>query len=271
MMAGSEPRGGCPDSEEFVATGRTRPPKFGGRAREIVPGNVGDICRASDGPDRTLEVLRQLAGSLNALYKATVLYRLLLGQQLVIIQANEYWRKIERRDYRNDPLGTPLWISERDRTYVSWYNFIEEGFEHITGLTRQTAYSAIKLAMSPGLAALPAEDLRKFKRLANALELVAAERRGIKITPELLAQAQEMTIENFRRTARFLGSTGTAPKKVFVLPEIVKFLKPLAVSNPKIVDSFWAAIRQALDSAGHSEDPLKALQEVTERIKGVKA
>ena len=36
---------------------------------------------------------------------------------------------MERRDYRTDPEGKPLWLRASDRIYRSWYSFIEEGFE----------------------------------------------------------------------------------------------------------------------------------------------
>jgi len=148
-------------------------------------------------PLRAMETLRWLAGSIRALNRATLFYRILMGRHLIAIQKHELWRLIERRDYRQDPNGKPIWVSSTARMYASWYQFIEEGFEHNTGLHRQTAYSAIKLAQSSTLSALSFEELLNFKRLANALELVTAEREGVNITPELIVQAQEMPIKHF--------------------------------------------------------------------------
>src|SRR5215831_17456284 len=142
-----------------------------------------DLDKCTLDPLRATETLRWLAGSIRALNRATLFYRILMGRHLIVIQKNELWRLIERRDYRQDLNGKPIWLSSGARTYASWYHFIEEGFEHITGLHRQTAYSAIKLAQSGTL----------------SLELVAAERKGMSITPELIVQAQEMPIKYFRR------------------------------------------------------------------------
>jgi hypothetical protein len=215
-------------------------------------------------PDRALTILRQLAVSLAVLQKATVFYRLLLGRQLMEIQAHEYWRRFERRDYRTDPDGRPVWLSEKDRTYSSWYNFIEEGFERITGLNRQTAYAAMKLATSPILAALPVKDLHNFKRLANALELVATERRGVRITPELIAQAQEMTIESFRKVTHSSGYARNLP--TMVAPRrLLNVLKTVAASDASIVNGFWDAVQSALTTG--IRGPADTLQELTQIIR----
>src|SRR5215469_2326652 len=107
---------------------------------------IDDVCAD---PEVATAALRQLASQFRQLQRATVFYRLLLGRQLIAIKKKQLWQKMERRDYRNDPSGIPLWDkNEKNRFHASWYNFIEEGFEYITGLHRETAYSAIKLAES---------------------------------------------------------------------------------------------------------------------------
>src|SRR6516164_123039 len=103
---------------------------------------IDDVCTD---PELATESLRQLASQFRQLQRATVFYRFLLGRQLIAIKHNQLWRKMERRNYRNNPSGIPLWDkNEKNRFYASWYNFIEQGFEYITGLQRETAYSAIR-------------------------------------------------------------------------------------------------------------------------------
>ena len=211
-------------------------------------------------PLRVTEILRWLAGSIRALSRATLFYRILMGRHLIVIQKNELWRLIERRDYRQDLNGKPIWLSSGARTYASWYHFIEEGFEHLTGLHRQTAYSAIKLAQSSTLSALSFEELLNFKRLANALELVAAEREGVNITPELIVQAQEMPIKHFRRGAHVTKNTVSPMRRVPTLPHIINFLRAAVAMDPNVSDSLWAVIQVAMARA--SEDPVRAVESI---------
>jgi hypothetical protein len=208
-------------------------------------------------PNRAVEILRQLAADVRTLSRATVYYRVLMGRHLVAIQKNQLWRYMERRDYRQDPDGKPLWLSPISQTYSSWYNFIEEGFESITGLHRQTAYSAIKLAQASCLSALSAEELHNFKRLANALQLVSKERRGVEVTPELVIQAQEMSIKQFRQavceTPPFARPTQKAP----ALANVIKLLRAVAAAEPKVIDRFWEIVRDAMTTA--DQNPVRAV------------
>jgi hypothetical protein len=183
-----------------------------------------------------------------------------MGRHLIGIQQNELWRLIERRDYRQNPDGTTVWLTAAARMYASWYQFIQEGFEHITGLHRQTAYSAIKLAQSSTLSGLSFEELLNFKRLANALELVSAERKGISITPELIAQAQEMPIKDFRRAAYVTKYTVPPARQVAALQHILKFLKLAVATDPNVIRSLWAIIQDAMARA--SDDPVRAVEAI---------
>jgi hypothetical protein len=209
-------------------------------------------------PLRVTEILRWLAGSIGALSRATLFYRIIMGRHLIAIQKNELWRLIERRDYRQDPNGEPIWLNSSARTYTSWYHFIEEGFEHMTGLHRQTAYSAIKLAQSRTLSALSLEELRNFRRLANALELVAAERSGMSITPELIVQAQEMPIKSFRRAAQITKHTVSSLRQASTLEQIMSFLKAAVAIDPTVSDGLWAVIQDSMVRA--SEDPVRTVE-----------
>jgi len=208
-------------------------------------------------PDRALEILRQLAADVRSLNRANVYYRLLMGRHLVAIQKNQLWRYMERRDYREDPAGKPLWLSSTSRTYSSWYNFIEEGFESITGLHRQTAYSAIKLAQASCLSALSAEELHNFKRLANALQLVSEERRGVEVTPELVIQAQEMSIKQFWQVACETPPSARSTQEAPALANIIKLLRAVAAADPKVIDGFWEIVQDAMTTA--DQNPVRAI------------
>lgn len=223
---------------------------------------VGSFDAGGEGTTDPVEVtgvLLRLAADIKGLSKATVFCRVLIGRYLIFIQKKELWRRMERRDYRNDPEGKPLWLRASDRMYSSWYSFIEEGFENITGMHRQTAYSAIKLAHSVGLASLSRDELYNLKRLANALELVAAERAGVRITPELILQAQDMRIQDFRQALQSGGHEGR-PQRTSVLGTVMKFLRAAGAKDPNVLNEFSDAIRRAMVTA--AEDPACALKSI---------
>jgi hypothetical protein len=180
-----------------------------------------------------------------------------MGRHLVAIQKNQLWRYMERRDYLQDPAGKRLWLNSTSRTYSSWYNFIEEGFESITGMHRQTAYSAIKLAQSSCLSALSAEELHNFKRLANALQLVSKERSGVEVTPELVIQAQEMSIKQFRQAACETPPSARPDQKAPALANIIKPLRAVTAADPKVIDCFWEIVRDAMRAA--DQNPVRAI------------
>jgi hypothetical protein len=167
---------------------------------------------------------------------------------------------MERRDYRKDPDGKPVWLSSASRMYTSWYNFVEDGFEIITGLHRQTAYSAIKLAHSSTLSSLPVEDLLNFKRLANALTLVSIERKGSKITPELLVSAQEMPISRFRLVAERCQNSVEQQHERSILKQITNFMRAAATQKPKVLNDFWTILQDASTKAG--KDSSQALDDI---------
>jgi len=76
---------------------------------------------------------------------------------------------------------------------------MSNGVPEITGLSKKTGYAAVMLAKSEALQRLPEPELRKFESLANAIQLVRLERKGVVINGELIAAAQTMTVEVFRQ------------------------------------------------------------------------
>lgn len=214
---------------------------------------TGMIDAAAD-PLEAVQALRDLAANLKALRGATVLCRVLLGRQLIFIQKNELWKQIERAGSSVQSPG----LNPAKPGYTSWYNFLEEGFEPTTGLRRQTAYSAIRLAQSGVLSKLSREELLKFRRLANALELVEAERAGVRITEDLLAQAQEMPIKMFRREPQLARLRAAAPQ-ISVFDEITKFLRT-AGRDTKALHHLWEVLQDALTRA--DRDPGRAIDDI---------
>ena len=215
------------------------------------------VCEFGDGAP-TIQVLRQLADNLRVLGKATLFCRILLGRQLISIQKNKVWQRIERRDHRESPEGIPVWAKHSEQRYTSWYDFIENGFELITGLHRQTAYSAIKLAHSAVLSTLSWEALSKFKRLANALELVALEEAGTPVTPELMVQAQEMPIKEFRTSTQ---AARVVPLRTSsALTRVTALLRTTAARDAGVLDDLWAILQDAMNRA--NEDPVLAVSDI---------
>lgn len=236
-----------------------------------------EIEQTCTNPMLATNALRQLASHVRQLHRATVFYRFLLGRQLVGIKQNQLWSQMERRDYRSDPNGIPLWgKNEKERFHASWYNFIDQGFGYITGLHRETAYSAIKLAESTALSTLPLKELQSFTRLANALEIVRAERRGLKISSELIHEAHDMPMRQFRQTmeapvggtqrskegSKWSDANGSGrSEQSLVMKGIIGFFKTAAARNGEAVNNFWAVLQRAMLSV--NQDPGEALESIT--------
>lgn len=85
--------------------------------------------------------------------------------------------------------------------YHSWGNFLDTGFEVMTGFKTKTAYDAMDLAKCKALGTMPEVDLKKIPSVAVARHLARMERTGVPITPEVIAQAQDPNtkVAEFRR------------------------------------------------------------------------
>lgn len=221
---------------------------------------VGGQITVSTDPSVGTGVLRALGSGILLLGKATVYYRFLIGRQLMVIQNTKLWREMERRDYRADTDGAPLWKGTDDRFYSSWYQFLEHGFQCVTGLQREAAYSTLKLARSTAFAALPTVEIKKIARLANALRIVAAERQQLAITPDLVRQAQEMTTTQFREITANVESSNRSKVDISCTRKIMRFLKAAALANPDVVNDFWTTIERIM--ATTNRDPAITLRTV---------
>src|SRR5262249_50103775 len=116
------------------------------------------------------------------------------------------------------------------------------------------------LAQSSTLSALSFEELLNFKRLANALELVAVERKGGSITPELIVQAQEMPIKHFGRVAQITKQTDPPMRQASTLRHLMNLLRAAVVIEPRVMDELSAIIQDAIARA--NEDPVRTVENI---------
>jgi hypothetical protein len=117
----------------------------------------------------------------------------------------------------------------------------------------------LMLGKSQALLNLSEPELRKFENLGNAFELVRLERRGVRISEELLAAAQTLSVEQFRQ------KTGSGKKATVaavvdnsdaarVLQSIVDILKR---ADPDALLAFQEVLRFAMLQGG--ENPTDAV------------
>ncbi len=146
--------------------------------------------------------LARCGDALRFLNRANVFWRLLLGRRLLVIQEDRLWSNMER-SVENEARGP----------YHSWEDFMERGFPEMSGLSKKAGYAALTLAKSPTLQKLAESELRKFENLSNTFGLVKLERKGVVITPELIAAAQSLPVEAFRQ---MIGAGKKATVEVLV-------------------------------------------------------
>src|SRR5262249_38938031 len=110
-----------------------------------------------------------------------------------------------------------------------------------------TGYAAVMLAQSTAMQKLPESELRKFGNLSNAFQLVKLERKGVSISPALIAAAQTLPVEEFRRMTGY-GKKATV-EAVVDNGEVARALQPI-ISILKMADSdALVALQEVLDHA----------------------
>ncbi|KKM23581.1 hypothetical protein LCGC14_1613770, partial [marine sediment metagenome] len=121
-------------------------------------------------PDKAVSFLRQAGGLLFKLKNADAYVRLEMGRQLLLIRGQKLWREMECRNYLDDssPEGRPVWANEEARRYISWQDFLTNGFPIITGLQRRMGYICMTLADSEVLKRL-GPRIKDFKSVQNAI------------------------------------------------------------------------------------------------------
>jgi hypothetical protein len=172
---------------------------------------------------------------LRFLSRASVYYQVRLGLELMNIQKRRFWSQMER-PVRDQPDGTR-------GPYHSWDDFMSNGAPEITGLSKKTGYAAVMLAKSEALQRLPEPELRKFESLANAIQLVRLERKGVVINGELIAAAQTMTVELFRQmtgagkkaTVEVVVNSSDAARALQVIVDWLKMADPDALRELRLI------------------------------------
>ena len=106
---------------------------------------------------------------------------------------------------------------------------MEHGFPRIAGLSKETGYAALMLAKSDALCRLAESELRKFENLSNTILLVKMPRRGVSVTPELIAAAQTLSVKEFRQLAGY-GKKATV-EAVVESPEVARELQPIQIGR----------------------------------------
>jgi len=198
--------------------------------------------------------LAQSGNALRWLSRANVLCRLLLGRRLQVIQERRLWESMER------PIGNGE--NEAGARYHGWDDFMAHGFPAMSGLSKQTCYAALKLAQAAVLRNMPEPELRKFENIGNAFELVKLERKGVRISEELIVAAETLPVGEFRQMA---GSGKKATVEVLVddsdtarrLQWILNFLK---MADPDSLLAFQEVLQNAmLQADGNASDALDCI------------
>jgi hypothetical protein len=129
----------------------------------------------------------------------SALFRILIGRQLLEIQQDKLWAKIERRDYSdtNIPEGIPVWEQcELPQHFLSFDDFMHGGgFEMYSGYEWRTGYRFMRYAKDSE--EIPDNDLRHVKSMENVISLSKIKEGGSEITPTMIDHAKTMTNREF--------------------------------------------------------------------------
>ncbi|KKL47932.1 hypothetical protein LCGC14_2330570, partial [marine sediment metagenome] len=112
-----------------------------------------ELSALSDDPIKAEDVLTRAANGIELANCANTFYRMVMGQQLLIIQKDRIWER----------------MGERADQFKTWDDWLTRGFRDITNFSRETAHGAMQLAKSDTLSALEEIQLRRFGNLSNAI------------------------------------------------------------------------------------------------------
>jgi hypothetical protein len=118
---------------------------------------------------------------LGSLIRKDLENRMALGKLLIEIREQELWNDLESH-----------------RKYGTWTDFLNCWFPLLTGLRISMAYDAISLAESKVLASIPPGE-RQHITAANARQLVAMERTGQSVTPQVIESAKTLDLDGLRQ------------------------------------------------------------------------
>jgi hypothetical protein len=141
-------------------------------------------------PPRTVDAARKFLEDIKAgihhLNAASVILRFVFGAGLVAIRDEGLFHELRSKEHPDDPV-----------TFDSW---LRGAFRDLTGFGRETAYVAIRMSRSPVLLGMSQQEMREFRCLSNVIDIVNHEKHGGKIDAQLLEQAKELPIREFRRS-----------------------------------------------------------------------
>ena len=152
-----------------------------------------------ESPEKAASYLCQAGWLKRKVENAGAYLQIQIGLQLQLIRTDRLWAAMERRDYTDpsNPQGTPAWANDDARFYVSFEDFMTNGFPIVAGLERRTGYHCLLLAGSGELRKIGPE-IKEFRSISNALELARVEQKGEKtVTPQMREDAKVMPHSEF--------------------------------------------------------------------------
>ncbi len=176
-------------------------------------------------PLKAAAYMRSLAATSQNLSRVTLRIVVEIGRQLLALESSGLWSAIERRDYRHPdvPEGIPCWESEDSRCYLSWADFMREGFENLTGYGRARGYWFMKLARSTFIRnEIDSGTIQNWANIQNAQTIVQLESQGMKITPELIAEGRTAKADGFK--SKHLGVAISIRARSVIGSDDVRFL-----------------------------------------------
>lgn len=190
-----------------------------------------DVAVDVAGSRRCIELL---AESIRVTAMANAYCRVMLGRQLLKVQELQLW--------------THYGLSCR-----TWSQFLDAGFPKLSGLSRETAYTAMQLVKSPTIAEMPPMELRRIPHLSNAIELARLEKKGgTRVSAKIREDAMTLGADAFRAT---LGKGKRIivedQKVVGPLARVVGFLK---IAHPDSLSAFAELFEEAKMRSGDNPD-----------------
>ena len=166
------------DNEGHVGISEDGP----GQATKDVPTGIA-LCADPTvvSAEQAQTLLKEIGATIKELSRKELDSRLMLGRLLIEVQDRTLWREM-----------TPA--------YATWSEFLEHGFEKITGLQIRSAYSSMELARSKTLQEISPDDRAEIP-LSNAKTIVQLEKANPqrRLPAETIQKAQTLPNAEFRR------------------------------------------------------------------------
>ena len=186
--------------------------------------------------DAASAMLRRITNNIHITARANVYYRILLGLQLIEIQAKR------------------LWQASRAPSWDAWMTI---HFPEITGLGREAGYQAVRIAGSDLVAnRIGIDQMCEFRTLQNVVELVRLESRGEKVTDKMIAEAKDMPITKFRTEILakepYRSTVGISVDSHAAAKALTTIVSQLAKAEPEALEKMASLIEDVWPTAGHN-------------------